>query len=378
MFEKEEHKLLRQTIRAFAEKELAPIAAEIDEKDEFPEKLFKKLGPLGILGITASEKYSGAEAGFLAATIAMEELGRISASFALSYLAHTILCVNGISENGSASQKQKYLPKLISGSHIGGMAMTEPQAGSDAVGMKCKAVKKGDKYILNGEKTFITNGAVGDVFVVYARTSEDRTRGLSAFIVEKQFKGFSIGKKLKKMGMRGSPTTELIFKDCEVPEENLIKEEGGGLKQMMDTLDVERITISGISLGIAEASLEKSLEYSKERKQFDKTISEFQMVQKMIADMATQLEAARCFSYYAASLADEKEKDFSFEATACKVFAAEMATRAAMDAIQIFGGYGYTKEYPVERYARDAKLMEIGAGTSQIMRVKIFRELQKR
>ncbi len=375
MVEREELRVLRQTIRDFAEKELLPIASHIDEKDEFPDKVFRKLGPLGVLGITAAEEYGGASAGFLAATLAMEELGRVSASFALSYLAHTILCVNGIAENGNSNQKKKYLPDLISGKKIGGMAMTEPGAGSDAVGMKTKAAKAKGGYILNGEKAFITNGSVGDVFVVYARTGEDRTKGISSFVVEKGFRGFSVGKKLNKMGMRGSPTSELIFKDCFVPEENRMRSEGEGLNAMMNTLDLERITISGISLGIAQAALEKSLDYAQVRKQFEKPIIEFEMVQKMIADMATELEAARQFSYHTASLADQDRKNIAFPATACKLFAAEMATRAGMNAIQVFGGYGYTKEYPVERYARDAKLMEIGAGTSEIMRVKIVKEL---
>ncbi|HLD75263.1 MAG TPA: acyl-CoA dehydrogenase family protein [Bdellovibrionota bacterium] len=378
MVEKEEHKLLRETVRDFAEKELESIAAHIDEKDEFPQEVFRKLGGLGLLGITASEEYGGGDAGFLSATIAMEELGRVSASFALSYLAHTILCVNGISENGNAEQKKTYLPDLIVGKKMGAMAMTEPGAGSDAVGMKTKAVKKGEYYYLNGEKAFITNGAIADVMVVYARTSADRDKGISAFIVEKDFSGFSVGKKLNKMGMRGSPTTSLIFKDCQVPAKNLMRKEGEGLSAMMQTLDVERITISGISLGIAQAALEKSLEYAKVRKQFDQPIIDFEMIQKKLADMATELEAARRFSYYAAELADTNRKNLGFEASACKLFAAEMATRAGMDAIQIFGGYGYTKEYPVERYARDAKLMEIGAGTSEIMRMKIVRELLKK
>ncbi|MBI2026452.1 MAG: acyl-CoA dehydrogenase family protein [Deltaproteobacteria bacterium] len=376
--ETSEHKLLRESVREFSNSELEPIAANIDQTDQFPQNVFQKLGPLGLLGITAAEKDGGAGAGVLSATIAMEELGRVSASFALSYLAHTILCVNGIATHGSSEQKKKYLPDLISGKKIGGMAMTEPGAGSDAVGMKTKAVKSGNHYILNGEKCFITNGSVADIFVVYARTSEDRKKGISAFIVEKDFSGFSVGKKLDKMGMRGSPTSELIFENCHVPIENRMKEEGQGLCAMMQTLDIERITISGISLGLAQASLEKSLAYSQERTQFEKPIFSFQMIQKMLADMATELEAARRLSYYAAECADQGQKNLGFVASACKVFAAEMATKNALKAVQIFGGYGYTKEYPLERYVRDAKLMEIGAGTSEVMRIKIAKELKEK
>ncbi|MBI4042566.1 MAG: acyl-CoA dehydrogenase family protein [Deltaproteobacteria bacterium] len=372
----EEQRLIRETARKFAQQELLPKAAEIDETEGFYPEQFKKMGRLGLLGITVPEKWGGTGADVLSATLVMEEFGRVCASTALSYLAHSILCVHNLAVNTSDEQRAKYLPALISGEKIGGMAMTEPGAGSDSLGMRLKAEKKGDSYLLNGEKTFITNGPVGETFVVYARTGSQRTN-LTSFIVEKGFEGFSVGKKIHKLGMRGSPTSELIFKDCKVSAQNIVGKEGGGVPMMMNTLDVERTTIAGISLGIAQAALEQSLKYSSERKQFEEPIIEFQMIQKMIADMHTELEAARALVYATARKLDRKERA-TRESSAAKLYASEMATRAGNWAIQIFGGYGYTREFPVERYWRDAKLMEIGAGTSEVQRKIIVRELREK
>lgn len=372
----DEQRLIRKTARKFAEQELSPKASEIDETEGFYPIQFKKMGDLGLLGVIVPEQLGGIGGDVLSSTVVMEEFGRVCASTALSYLAHSILCVHNLSTNGNDAQRAHYLPPLLTGEKIGAMAMTEPGAGSDAVGMRLKAEKRGDYYLLNGEKTFITNGPVAETFVVYGRTGTERS-AITSFIVEKGFEGFSVGKKLHKLGMRGSPTSELIFKDCKVPLQNVIGREGGGVSMMMATLDVERTTIAGISLGIAQASLEQSLKYASERKQFDQPILDFQMVQKMIADMYAELEAARSLVYATALKLGRKERA-TRESSAAKLFSSEMATRASNSAVQIFGGYGYIREFPVERYWRDAKLMEIGAGTSEVQRLIIARELRER
>lgn len=372
----EEHRLLQETCRSFAEKELKPFAAKHDEEESFNHKAFKKLGPLGLLGITIPESFGGGGSDAVGATIAMEELGRCCASTTLSFLAHTILCVNNIYVNGDKNQHSKYLPKLCSGESIGGMAMTEPAHGSDMIFMECRAEKKGDRYFLTGTKSFITNGSHGDIFVVYARTGDQGAKGISAFIVESKFKGFSVGKKLEKLGMRASPTTELIFDKCEVPEENMLGKLNNGTAQMMKTLDLERITIAGISLGIARAAIETMLWYGEEREQFKKPILDFQFVQKLLADSEMEYQAAAALVYNVAAKLSTVER-VTKNVAAAKLFAAESASRAGNAAIQVLGGYGYTREYSAERLLRDAKLMEIGAGTNEIMRHIIVKELRK-
>ena len=368
-----EQNLLAQTVSQFAETELQPVAAAMDETEGWNAKAFKKMADLGLLGVTIDEKYGGSGLGCLESLVVMEKLAEACASTTLSYLAHAILCVNNLHENASEAQKEKYLPKLIQGEWTGGMGMTEPQAGSDALSLQTKATKKGDHYVLNGTKTMITNAPIGDVFVVYARTGTGK-KEISTFIVEKSFKGFRAGKKLHKMGMRGSPTGELIFDHCEVPVENRIGEENSGVQQMMRNLNIERITISGLSLGIASASLRYVSKYSTERTQFGKAISQFQMIQERIAEMATNLDAGRALAYTAARAYDRGDRGMSLGAKT-KLFTAPMATKVALDAIQILGGWGYMKEYPVERYMRDAKLLELGAGTNEVMRLIVAREI---
>jgi isovaleryl-CoA dehydrogenase len=370
-----EQKLLQRTVHDFAQKELLPKAAEIDEKETWNESAFRKMADLGLLGITVSEEFGGIHLGATEATLVMETLGHACASTTLSYLAHSILTVNNLFVNASAEQKRKYLPKLISGEWIGAMAMTEPGAGSDALGMTTKAEKKGTKYLLNGSKTYITNGSYADVLIVYARTGQNK-KDISTFIVEKNFPGFRVSKKLKKMGMKGSPTAELSFDNCEVPEENLIGAGNDSVAHMMNNLNMERITISGISLGIAQACLDYSTRYAGERTQFGTPLSQFQMIQERLAEMATQLAAGRALVYSASRAFDKGQRPMSLGAQ-CKLFTAKMATQAGLDAIQILGGYGYMREYPVERMMRDAKLMEIGAGTNEVMRLIIARELYK-
>ncbi|MBI3555210.1 MAG: acyl-CoA dehydrogenase family protein [Deltaproteobacteria bacterium] len=373
----DEHRLLEKSVRDFAQSVLGPRIEHLDETEQTDKSYFKKMADLGLLGITAPEEYGGTRMGCVAATIAMEEIGAVDASTALSDLAHSYLTVNNIATNASEAQKQKYLPKMISGDWIGGMGMTEPGAGSDALAMRTRAVKKGDKYILNGTKMFITNAIIGDVFYVYARTGDGR-KDISTFIVESKFPGFKMGKKLKKMGMRASPTGELIFENCEVPDENLVGGENQAVGHMLKNLDIERITISGISLGIARASLEVAVKYAKERHQFGKPIADFQMIQAMLADGQAEYEAARFYTYGSAQMWDEgKLTGSSSRALSAKVklVAARMATKVALDAIQILGGYGYIKEFPVERYMRDAKLMEIGAGSNEMMRVIAARDM---
>jgi isovaleryl-CoA dehydrogenase len=371
----EEQRLLAETVSAFASEQLAPHAEKLDEDEGFNAKAFKAMGPLGLLGITCKDEYGGAELGCLEATLVMEKLAEGCASTTLSYLAHSILAVNNIHENASAPQKKKYLPKLITGEWMGAMAMTEPQAGSDALGMQTRAVKKGNKYVLTGTKMFITNGPQADVLVVYARTGPEK-KNISTFIVEKGFQGFRVGKKLRKMGMRASPTAELIFENCEVPEENLVGRENESVSHMMKNLNIERITIAGLSIGIASACLSHSSRYAMERTQFGTPIGTFQMVQERLAEMSTNLDAGRALTYAAAQAYDRGDRDMDLGAKS-KLFTAQMATKAGLDAIQILGGYGYMKEYPVERYMRDAKLMEIGAGTNEVMRLIIAKQLLK-
>jgi len=373
------HKTLQETVRKFAAAEIAPRAAELDETQGFNIKAMKQMGEMGLLGITADTEFGGSGMDAVAATLVMEELGAACASTALSYLAHSMLAVNNLSCNGNRQQKQKYLPRLCSGEWIGSMAISEPEAGSDAYGMQLQAKKVGSKYILNGSKLWITNGTHSDFFWVYAKTGPTR-KDISTFIVEKSFKGFSVGKKLDKLGMRASPTCELIFENCEVPVENLVGEENGSIAHMTKNLLIERITIAGISLGIARASISYATQYVKDRKQFDKRLMDFQMIQQMLADGTAEYLAARSLTYESARCLDQEGYDSSqalLLGSSAKLWAAKMGTKVAMDAIQMLGGYGYTKEYPVERYMRDAKLIEIGAGTNEVMRIILSRELDK-
>ncbi|MBC7691645.1 MAG: acyl-CoA dehydrogenase family protein [Methylotenera sp.] len=376
-FFSDEQKMLQETVRQFAQTELAPKIEKLDEEEGFNRASFHKMGDLGLLGITVSEEDGGTGLGAVAATIAMEEMGAVDASTTLSYLAHSILCVNQIGTNGSAEQKAKYLPKLISGEWLGGMGMSEPGAGSDALGMKTKAVRAGDSYTVTGTKTWITNGPVGQVFYCYAKTG-DTKRDLSSFILSSDMPGFSAGHKFKKMGMRASPTSELVFENIKVPATNRVGEEGASVRMMMKNLDLERITIAGISLGIARASIEVATRYSKERTQFGKPIGAFQQIQERLTEASAWYEACRALTYTAAKMWDEGlmvGREASMMAAKAKLQAAQMATQVALDAIQILGGYGYTKEFPVERYMRDAKLIEIGAGTNEILRVIIARQM---
>lgn len=377
-FFSDEHKLIQKTVRDFATSTLAPKIEHLDETEGYDKAYFKQMGDLGLLGVTVPEADGGSGMGCVAATIAMEEMGAVDASTTLSYLAHAMLAVNNLATNGSDEQKKRYLPKLLSGEWVGGMGMSEPGAGSDALAMRTRAVKKGNKYILNGTKMWITNSTMGDFFYVYARTGDSR-KDISTFLIEKNFPGFRVGKKLKKMGMRASPTGELIFENCEVPAENLVGKENGSIPNMLKNLDIERITISGISLGCARASLEAAVKYSKEREQFGEPIANFQMIQAMLADGQSEYEAAAHYTYNAAKMWDEGMLADGAGSRSIgakvKLVAGRMATKVALDAIQILGGYGYTKEFPVERYMRDAKLMEIGAGTNEMLRILIARDL---
>ncbi len=376
-FFSDEHKMLQQTVRQFAQSELAPKIEKLDHEEGFNRQSFMKMGELGLLGITVPEADGGAGLDAVSATIAMEEMGAVDASTTLSYLAHTILCVNQIGRNGTPEQKKKYLPKLISGEWMGGMGMSEPGAGSDALGMQTRAKKDGSDYVLKGTKTWITNGPNGDVFYVYAKTGETK-RDISTFIIERGMNGFSTGKKFSKMGMRASPTGELVFDQVRVPAVNRVGEEGASIKMMMRNLDLERITIAGISLGIGRASIEVATKYAQERTQFGRPIGAFQQMQERLAEAAAWYEACRCLTYDCAKMWDSGllvGKEASSMAAKAKLQAAQMATQVALDAIQILGGYGYTREFPVERYMRDAKLIEIGAGTNEIMRLVIARQM---
>ncbi|MBV9362098.1 MAG: isovaleryl-CoA dehydrogenase [Betaproteobacteria bacterium] len=363
--------MLRDSVRDFASKEIAPRAADIDRTNEFPPDLWRKLGSLGVLGVTVEEEYGGTAMGYLAHVIAMEEISRASASIGLSYGAHSNLCVNQIRRNGSDAQKREYLPKLVSGEHVGALAMSEPGAGSDVVGMKLKAERRGDRYVLNGNKMWITNGPDASTLVIYAKTSD---RGITAFLVEKGMKGFSTAQKLDKLGMRGSNTCELVFRDCEVPSDNILGREGEGVKVLMSGLDYERAVLAGGPLGIMAACLDVVMPYVHERKQFGQPIGEFQLMQGKIADMYTTFSACRSYVYAVAQALDRGETTRK-DAAGAILYAAEKATWMAGEAIQSLGGMGYINETPTGRLWRDAKLYEIGAGTSEIRRWLIGREL---
>ncbi|MBB6250892.1 isovaleryl-CoA dehydrogenase [Nitrospirillum iridis] len=367
--------MLRDAVTAFANAEIAPRAAEIDRTDQFPMELWRKLGDLGVLGVTAEEEYGGAAMGYVEHMVAMEEISRASASVGLSYGAHSNLCVNQIRLNGSAEQKARYLPKLISGKHVGALAMSEPGAGSDVVSMKLKAERKGDRYVLNGTKMWITNGPDADTLVVYAKTDPSAgPKGITAFLIEKGFAGFSCAQKLDKLGMRGSHTGELVFQDCEVPEENILGHLGGGVRVLMSGLDYERAVLAAGPLGIMQACLDVVVPYVHDREQFGQPIGEFQLIQGKVADMYVALNSARAYVYAVGRAADAK-KITRKDAAGAILLAAESATKCALDAIQILGGNGYINEYATGRLLRDAKLYEIGAGTSEIRRMLIGREL---
>jgi isovaleryl-CoA dehydrogenase len=366
---------LRDTTRLFSQDRIAPRAADIDRENIFPRDLWPEMGKLGLLGVTASEEYGGAGMGYLAHCVAMEEISRASASVGLSYGAHSNLCVNQLNRNGTAEQKQRYLPKLISGEHIGALAMSEPNAGSDVVSMRTRADKRADKYVLNGTKMWITNGPLADTLVVYAKT--DRTagaRGMTAFIVEKNFKGFAPAQKLDKLGMRGSDTGELVFTDCEVPEENVLGAVGNGVNVLMSGLDYERVVLAAGPLGIMQACMDVVIPYVHDRQQFGQPIGRFQMMQAKLADMYVTMNAAKSYVYAVARACDEGRTTRE-DAAGAILYAAERATWMALEAIQCLGGNGYINEFPTGRLLRDAKLYEIGAGTSEIRRMLIGREI---
>lgn len=367
--------MLRESVHDFADKELAPIAADIDSSNEFPMHMWKKFGDMGLLGVTVPEQYGGAGMGYTEHVVAMEEISRASASVGLSYGAHSNLCVNQISRNGNDTQKLALLPKLISGDHVGALAMSEPGAGSDVVGMKTHAVKQGDRWILNGTKMWITNGPDADVLVIYAKTDKDAgSRGITAFLVEKGFAGFSTAQKLDKLGMRGSNTCELVFDNCEVPEENVLGGVGKGVEVLMSGLDYERSVLAGGPLGIMQSCMDIVVPYVHERKQFDTPIGEFQLMQGKLADMYTTMNASRAY-VYAVSQACDRGETARKDAAGAILYSAEKATWMALEAIQTLGGNGYINDYPTGRLLRDAKLYEIGAGTSEIRRMLIGREL---
>ena len=367
--------MLRETVHALAQAEIAPLAAQIDRDNQFPMPLWQRMGELGLLGITVDEEYGGSAMGYLAHAVAMEEISRASASVGLSYGAHSNLCVNQIHRMGSAEQKARYLPKLVSGEHVGALAMSEPGSGSDVVSMRLRADRHGDHYMLNGNKMWITNGPDANVYVIYAKTDMDAgSKGITAFIVERDFPGFSRAQKLDKLGMRGSNTCELVFQDCAVPAANVLGGEGRGVGVLMSGLDYERVVLSGGPVGIMQACMDLVLPYVHERKQFGQSIGEFQLVQGKLADNYAVLNASRAYLYAVARACDRGESTRK-DAAAVILYTAEAATKMALDAIQLLGGNGYINDYPAGRLLRDAKLYEIGAGTSEIRRMLIGREL---
>lgn len=369
--------LLRDTVKRFAEKEIAPIAAKVDHDNLFPNELWRKLGDLGLLGITVEDDFGGSDLGYLAHVVAMEEISRASASIGLSYGAHSNLCVNQIRKNGNAAQKKKYLPRLVSGEHIGALAMSETEAGSDVVSMRLRAEKRGDRFVLNGNKMWITNGPDADTLIVYAKTDPNAaSRGITAFIVERGFGNWTSSPKLDKLGMRGSNTCELVFDNCEVPEENVLGRVNGGARVLMSGLDYERLVLCGGPLGIMAACLDVVIPYVHQRKQFGKPIGEFQLMQGKLADMYVTFNACRAYVYAVAQACDRNETTRK-DAAGAILYSAEKATWMAGQAIQALGGNGYMNEYPTGRLWRDAKLFEIGAGTSEIRRMLIGRELFK-
>jgi isovaleryl-CoA dehydrogenase len=368
---------LRDSVEKFASAELSPRAAEIDRSNEFPMDVWRKLGYMGLLGICVAEEYGGSAMGYLAHVVAIEEISRASASVGLSYGAHSNLCVNNLSLNGNDAQRQKYLPKLCSGEHIGALAMSEPGAGSDVVGsMSCRAVKHGARWIANGNKMWITNGPDADTLIVYMRTSEieSSARSMTAFIIEKGMKGFSTAQKLDKLGMRGSNTCELVFQDCEIPEENILGYANGGTRILMRGLDTERVTLSGGPIGIMQAAMDVVVPYVHERKQFGKPIGTFELMQGKLADMYVKLQSSRAFAYRVAAAIDAGQPSRK-DSAACLLYASECAVQVALEAIQCLGGNGYINDYPTGRLLRDAKLYDIGAGTNEIRRMLIGREL---
>lgn len=371
----EDINMLREHVYNFAQKEIAPIAEKADVNNNFPNHLWTQFGDMGLLGVTVSEEFGGSNMGYLAHTVAMEEISRASAGIGLSYGAHSNLCVNQMHKNGTQAQKEKYLPKLVSGEHIGALAMSEPNAGSDVVSMKLRAQKSGDNYILNGNKMWITNGPDAHTFIIYAKTDATAgSKGITAFIVEKDTPGFSQAQKLDKLGMRSSNTCELVFEDAQVPAENILGELGGGVKVLMSGLDYERLVLSGGPLGIMQACMDVVIPYIHDRSQFGKSIGEFQLVQGKVADMYTQMNAARAYVYAVARSCDRGETTRK-DAAGAILYSAELATKMALDAIQLLGGNGYINDYSTGRLLRDAKLYEIGAGTSEIRRMLIGREL---
>ena len=365
--------MIRESTHRFATDKIAPLAAKIDADDWFPRELWPAMGELGLHGITVEEEFGGLGLGYLEHVVAVEEVSRASASIGLSYGAHSNLCVNQIRRWGNPEQKAKYLPKLVSGEHVGSLAMSEAGAGSDVVSMKLKAVKTDTGYVLNGTKFWITNAAYADTLVVYAKTGEG-SRGITAFLIEKDMPGFAIGQKIDKMGMRGSPTAELVFTDCEVPFENVMGPENGGVGVLMSGLDYERAVLAGIQLGIMQACLDVVIPYVRERKQFGTAIGQFQLIQAKVADMYVALSSARAYVYAVAKSCDAG-KTTRFDAAGAILLASESAVKVSLESIQALGGAGYTKDWPVERFMRDAKLLDIGAGTNEIRRMLIGREL---